>query len=105
MRRKRTPRPIMRRITVTCGGETKTFKRRITLRQANVECPVTDSPFCTKGDTFKFSRRVLMVRLEFEYEAVEHLVPEHLVMSSRVDLNPAGTIANVRAGGERGAVL
>src|SRR3954466_15479470 len=98
MRRRRTPRPIMRRVTVTCGGEQKTFKKRITLRQANREVPVDYSPFCTKGDKFKFSRNVLILRLRIvaEYEAVEHLVPEHLVMSSKIDLDPAGTIANVR---------
>jgi hypothetical protein len=32
-------------------------------------------------------------------------VPAHLVMTDSVEINPADTIANVRAGGERGAVL
>lgn len=104
-RRKRTPKPILRRITITLGGRhVKTVRDRISLRQADRELPVTPSPLHGPGAAYTFKRRIKTVSIEFEYSVVGNVIDD-LVHVEQHELNPADTIYNVRHGGERGTVL
>jgi hypothetical protein len=73
-RRKKTPKLIQRRIEITIGGRhAKTIRDRITVKQANAECPGPGgfSFFTGRGCKAHFNRRVLNVKLRFEYEQLQ----------------------------------
>lgn len=93
MRRRKTPKPINRRVTFKLSGRRVTVNDRITLRQATRECG--EQRWFTSGDVHAFTRRCGPVVVRFEYRAVQSLIDP---VQSITRVGTCDAVAVVRAG-------
>lgn len=94
-RRRKQPRPIVRRLVISIGGRAvKRTRDRLTLRQAVRE--VGEDRWFTRGDVVRFTRRAGIVSIAFEYLAVDQLLSGRAEV---VDVDPSTSILVARQGG------